>query len=158
MPRKTTEEKLAGVRNEMAELKNEEKSLVQKHKEEEKTARINRLIKRGAILESLIEGAAEFTNDQIAEILNQTVGSSYGAKVIAKMKSQSEESVTVPQSTGLPKRSNEVDVLGKRSDTETSELFAGEFSDENEQSEVVATTDGGNISAPSAENAETEGL
>ena len=48
---------------------------------------------------------------------------------------------------GLPQSPNEVDFVGKRSDTETSELFGGVFSAENEQSEVVATN-GAYIAVP----------
>jgi len=44
--------------------------------------------------------------------------------------------------TGFPKRPNGVDVLGERSNTETSELFGRSLS-ENEQSEVVGTMIGG---------------
>jgi len=88
MARKTTAEKLAEVNAEMNELKNEKKQLLQKHKVEECKARTKRLIDRGAILESMIDGAAELTNDQIAIILQRTVGSSVGVKIVAEMKSQ----------------------------------------------------------------------
>ena len=88
MARKTTEERLAKVKAEMDELKNEKKQLLQKHKVEERKARTKRLIDRGAILESMIDGAVELTNDQIAEILKQTVGSTVGVKIVAEMKSQ----------------------------------------------------------------------
>ena len=93
MARKTTEEKLAKIRERKTQIKNEEKLLLQKHKAEERAARTRRLIERGAILESLIDGADELTNDQIAEILKKTVGSDYGVKIIAEVKSKS---VTAP--------------------------------------------------------------
>jgi len=95
MARKTTAEKLAKVKAEMDELKNEKKQLLQKFKTEERKARTKRLIDRGAILESLIDGATEFTNDQIAELLKKTVGSDYGAKIINQIKSKTEKPVTV---------------------------------------------------------------
>ena len=87
MPRKTTAEKLAANKLEQEQLKNEEKRLRQLHRKEEEKARTRRLIQRGAILESLIEGATDFTSDQIVEILKRTVGSSYGAKVVDEVKS-----------------------------------------------------------------------
>ena len=103
MARKTTAERLADIRERKTQIKNEEKLLIQKHKTEERKVRTRRLIERGAILESLIEDAAEFTNDQIAEILKRTVGSSYGVKIIADVKSKS---VTAPQGEP-PKRNGE---------------------------------------------------
>ena len=106
MPRKTTAEKLASVQERKKQIENEEKLLLQKHKTEERKARTNRLIDRGAILESLIDGAAELTNDQIAEILKKTVGSSYGKDIVAKTKSKTEKPITAPQGEP-PKRNGE---------------------------------------------------
>jgi len=84
---KTTNERIASYDEKIAQLQNQKKQLIQKNKAEERKARTKRLIERGAILESLIDGAAELTNDQIASILKRTVGSSYGVKIIADVKS-----------------------------------------------------------------------
>ena len=132
MARKTTAEKLAEVNAEMNELKNEKKQLLQKHKVEERKARTKRLIDRGAMLESLIENAAEFTNDQIAHILKCTVGSDFGVKIINQTKSQKTKTNTAPQGE-TPKRNGDVAAT---------------------QIEI-ANESGDNVSAQSAEN-ETE--
>jgi len=84
-------EKIINIEEKIAQLENRKKKLVQKQKTDERKARTKRLIERGAILESLIDGAAELTNDQITHILKCTVGSSFGNKIITQTKSQSSE-------------------------------------------------------------------
>ena len=135
MRRRTAEERLLSVKTEIEQLKNQEKLLANQIKENERKARTKRLIERGAILESLIEGAAELTNDQITEILKETVGSPYGKKTIAKAKSKTEEPITIPQGE-TPAQNDDAAAI------ESEETDEG----------------GGNISAHGAENAETKGL
>ena len=84
-------EKIISIEEKITQLENRKKKLVQKQKTDERKARTKRLIERGAILESLIDGAAELTNDQITHILKCTVGSSFGNKIITQTKSQSSE-------------------------------------------------------------------
>jgi len=81
-------EKILKIEERLAQLENQKKKLIQKQKADERKARTKRLIERGAILESLIDGAAELTNEQITSILNKTVGSSYGVKIVSETKSQ----------------------------------------------------------------------
>jgi len=95
MSKRSLEQGIESAKLKKQQSENELKLLIQQQRAEERKARTKRLIDRGAILESLIDGAAELTNDQIAEILKRTVGSSYGVKIIADVKSKS---VTVPQS------------------------------------------------------------
>ena len=88
-------EKIIKIEERLAQLENQKKQLIQKQKMDERKARTKRLIERGAILESLIEGAAELTNEQITHVLKCTVGSSFGDKIITQTKSQNIE--TSPQ-------------------------------------------------------------
>ena len=81
-------EKIISIEERIAQLENQRKQLIQKQKADERKARTKRLIERGAILESLIDGAEELTNDQISHILKCTVGSSYGDKIITQTKSK----------------------------------------------------------------------
>lgn len=55
----------------LSQLKNQEKKLKKMASLEERKKRSHRLIERGAILESFIEGASEKTNEEIKEILQK---------------------------------------------------------------------------------------
>jgi len=87
MPR-TTVEKIEGIQAQIQQLENERKRLMQQKKEQERKDRTKRLIERGAILESLIPGAAEYTNEQIKAFLEKTVGSDSARKILASIASQ----------------------------------------------------------------------
>ena len=80
-------EKILKIEERLAQLENQKKQLIQKQKTDERKARTKRLVERGAILESLIEGAAELTNEQITHVLKCTVGSTFGDKIITQTKS-----------------------------------------------------------------------
>ena len=88
---KSKTEKIADIEQQIAQLQNSKKRLLQQHKEQERKARTHRLIERGAFLESLIDGAENFTMEQIKELLKKTVGSTYGAKIIAEIKTKGNE-------------------------------------------------------------------
>ena len=70
---KTTAEKIASKREQIQQLQNQEKQLIQKQKVEIRKARTKRLIERGAILESLIADADTYTNEQIKAILQKAL-------------------------------------------------------------------------------------
>ena len=63
--RRTLEELIEIAREEARQKENRVKALLQRQKEQERKARTKRLIERGAMLESRIEGAETLTNDQI---------------------------------------------------------------------------------------------
>jgi len=71
MPRSklTIAEQIANAKEDIKQSGNRLKLLNQKQKEQERKNRTKRLIERGAILESLIDGAAELDNEQIKAIL-----------------------------------------------------------------------------------------
>jgi len=87
MPR-TTIEKIESIQSQIEQLENERKRLVQRQKEQERKDRTKRLIERGAILESLVPGAATFSNEQIKAFLEKTVGSDSARKILAGMAPQ----------------------------------------------------------------------
>ena len=72
---KTKIEKIAGIEEEIRQLENKRRQLVQAQKAQERKDRTKRLIERGAILESLIEGAADLDNEQIKAILQTALSS-----------------------------------------------------------------------------------
>ena len=66
---KTKLEKIAGIEETMRQLENQRKQLLQQYKKQERKARTRRLIERGAILESLIDGAEGMTNEELKALL-----------------------------------------------------------------------------------------
>ena len=67
MPRSklTIAEQIANAKADIKQSGNRLKLLNQKQREQERKDRTKRLIERGAILESLIDGAADLDNEQI---------------------------------------------------------------------------------------------
>ena len=59
------------VEKELEQLRNQEKKIQQVLNQEERKKRNHRLIVRGAMLESYIEGAEHKTNEEIQEILGK---------------------------------------------------------------------------------------
>ena len=66
---KSIDEKIAETQTKLAQAKNQLKRLENTHKHAERKARAHRLIEHGAMLESMIEGAATLSNEQIKVIL-----------------------------------------------------------------------------------------
>ena len=67
--RKTLAEQITLAKEDIRQGENKLKLLNQKQKEQERKARTKHLIERGAILESLIDGAADLDNERIKAIL-----------------------------------------------------------------------------------------
>jgi TolA-binding protein len=82
---KTTEEKIESVQEQIRQLENQRKRLMQEQKEQARRARTKRLIERGAILESLIPDADAFTNEQIKAFLEKTIRTESARKVWANL-------------------------------------------------------------------------
>ena len=70
---KTTSERIENVQEQIRQLEGQKKRLVQEHREQERNIRTKRLIERGAILESLIDGADALTNEQIKAFLEKII-------------------------------------------------------------------------------------
>lgn len=62
-------EKIAATKEEIRQNENHVKRLIQEQKAERRKMRTRRLIERGAILESMIDGAESFSNEEIKELL-----------------------------------------------------------------------------------------
>lgn len=91
---KTNTQKIDDIKTKIEQLENQKKQLLQKQKSDERKARTKRLIERGAILESLISGAADFTNEQIKSFLEKTVQTDYARKFLDGMTAQKDETAT----------------------------------------------------------------
>jgi len=66
---RTKTERIANIEAEIKQLENQRKKLLQQQKEHERKVRTRRLIERGALLESLIDGAEALTNEDVKAIL-----------------------------------------------------------------------------------------
>ncbi len=77
MPRSKSSlaEQIAKAQEDIKLQENRLKLLNQRQKEQKRKDRTKRLIERGAILESLIEGAADLDNEQIKAILQTALSS-----------------------------------------------------------------------------------
>lgn len=62
-------EQIAKAEEEIRQLQNRKKKLLNQKKAEERKARTHRLIERGAILESLLEHSERYSNEQIKDLL-----------------------------------------------------------------------------------------
>jgi hypothetical protein len=85
---KTRQEKIASYEAQITKLSNRKNAQLQKLRKEERNAKTKRLIKRGAILESLIEDAAELTNDQIHFLLKAIITTDQAQSILLEMKEQ----------------------------------------------------------------------
>lgn len=82
---KTAEEKIESVQEQIRQLENQKKRLMQEQKEQERKDRTKRLIERGAILESLLPEATTFTNEKIRAFLEKTIRTETARKAWANL-------------------------------------------------------------------------
>ena len=113
---RTTVEKIDSIQAQIQQLENERKRLLQQQKEQERKDRTKRLIERGVILESLVPGAAAFTNEQIKVFLEKTVGSDSARKILAGMAPQGD--VLDASTPSAPSPQSGVKARGKSASTE----------------------------------------
>jgi uncharacterized coiled-coil DUF342 family protein len=71
---KSINEQIENAKAQIKQEQNKMKGLIQKKNEQERKARTHRLIERGAMLESVIEGAETITNEQIMSLLQRAFG------------------------------------------------------------------------------------
>ena len=90
--------------------------IYQQKKEQERKDRTKRLIERGVILESLVPGAAAFSNEQIKAFLEKTVRNDFARKILAGMAPQSDV-LDASQPSGPPPQSG-AKARGKSASTE----------------------------------------
>jgi len=83
---KTKIERISGIEAEIKQLENRRKKLLQQQKEQERKDRTRRLIEHGAILESLLDGAENLTNEEIKTVLSAALktGAAFDAILLIK--------------------------------------------------------------------------
>ena len=82
---KNSTAQLESIDERIRQLENQKRKILQTRKEQERKARTKRLIERGAILESCIEGLDALTNEQIGIFLGKTVKTEYARKAFAAL-------------------------------------------------------------------------
>jgi len=82
---KTTAEKIATKREQIQQLQNEEKQLLQKQKKEERTARTRRFCSRHGLLEKYMPDLATITDEQYETFIRKGINTSYGQKILAEI-------------------------------------------------------------------------
>ena len=91
MPRstKTTAEKLTSVEEQIKQLENQKKLLLQQQKTQERKARDHRLCKRGAYLEKIVPDTIQFTDEQFYQFLDKMLKTDRTNQILNNFKNQS---------------------------------------------------------------------
>ena len=90
---KSIYEKISETQTRLAQAKNRLKQLENTHRHAERKARAHRLIERGAMLESMIEGAATLSNEEIKGILTAALNTDAALDAILTAQSGAAEAV-----------------------------------------------------------------
>ena len=85
---KTKLEKIAGIEEEIRQLENRRRQLVQEQKAQERKDRTKRLCRRMGIFESLIPDSIPLTEEQFKTFLEKTVAAEHGRKLLDEMTAQ----------------------------------------------------------------------
>ena len=96
---KTLYERRAETEEKIRQLENQQKQLIQKQKEAERKARTRRLIERGAILESLLDDAEAFTNEEVKTILATALKSEVAFDALISIKKLSGAAAAIQPET-----------------------------------------------------------
>lgn len=78
-------EKIAKAEEEIKQLQNKRRKLLNQQKSEERKARTRRLIERGAILESFLEHPEQYENEQIKGLLMIALRSEQAQEYLRKI-------------------------------------------------------------------------
>ena len=85
---KTKLEKIAGIEEEIRQLENKKKRLMQEQKEQERKDRTNRLCKRMGLFEKLLPDTITLTEEQFKTFLEQTAAAEHGRRLLEEMTAQ----------------------------------------------------------------------
>jgi len=78
-------EKIAGIEEEIRQLENKKKRLIQEQKEQERKHRTNRLCKRMGLFEKLLPDSIMLTEEQFKTFLEQTAAAEHGRRLLEEM-------------------------------------------------------------------------
>lgn len=87
---KNIDDEIQSTKQQIEQLAHRQDRLVSKLKIEERKKRTRRLIERGAILESVIGNATDFTNEQIQALLIEVFSSEFARSAVEKLRGKTE--------------------------------------------------------------------
>lgn len=90
---KNIDDEIQSIQRQIEQLTHRQDRIVSKLKVEERKKRTRRLIQRGAILESVIENAENFTNEQIQTLLIEIFSTDFARAKIEKLRPSTENGV-----------------------------------------------------------------
>jgi hypothetical protein len=85
---KSKTEKIAGIEEQIAQLENQRKRLLQQQKEQDRKDRTRRLCTRAGLLESLLPDTITLTDEQFRLFLDKAVANEYGRNTLARIAAQ----------------------------------------------------------------------
>ena len=85
---KTKIEKIAGIEEEIRQLENKKKRLIQEQKEQERKDRTNRLCKRMGLFEKLLPDTIPLTEEQFKTFLEQTIATEHSRRILDGLTAQ----------------------------------------------------------------------
>jgi len=94
---KTKLERAAALDEQIAQLANQKKKLLQQHREAERKARTRRLIQRGAILEGFIPEAKTYTEDEIQTFLKETLATKFARDALRRIRPATANNTAPPK-------------------------------------------------------------
>ena len=77
-------EQIAKAEEEIKQLQNRKRKLLNQKKAEERKIRTHRLVERGAILESLLEQPEQYTNEQIKGLLETALRTPQAQEILRR--------------------------------------------------------------------------
>ena len=102
---KTKAEKIAGIDEEIRQLTNKKKRLIQEQKEQERKDRTNRLCKRMGFIEKLLPDTIPLTEEQFKTFVEQTIATDHSRRILDGLTAQN--AATAPaQGAGAAGRDN----------------------------------------------------
>ena len=96
---KTKTEKIAGIEEQIQQLENQKKRLIQEQKAQERKDRTKRLCKRAGLLESLLPDTIPLTDEQFKTFLEKAVLSDYSRRILDGLRLQN-AATAAPQTAG----------------------------------------------------------
>jgi len=91
---KTKTEKIAGIEEQIQQLENQRKRLIQEQKAQERKDRTKRLCKRMGLLESLLPDTIILTDEQFKTFLEKTVTTEHSRRILDGLTAQNAATLT----------------------------------------------------------------
>lgn len=97
---KTKTEKIASIEEEIRQLENKRKQLVQAQKAQERKDRTKRLCRRMGLLENMLPTTITLTDEQFKTFLESTLITEYSRRILAELARQNEATTDENEGNG----------------------------------------------------------